>query len=134
MYRWMHVLKGLLFDDKCMVRSWRTCSTRASITACTGQIFHKICGFANVETRFAWQRLFFTNCYCVLRSISDKCHLQGSLQGKALLRLTNDCFLRFLFSRIVLHFFTLVLSSECLTIPCPLISCTQLWLLSRPSW
>ena len=31
----------------------------------------------------------------------------------------HDCFLRFLFSRIVLHFFTLVLSLECLTIPCP---------------
>ena len=78
MYRWMHVLKGLLFAGKCMVRSWRTCSTRASITACTGQIFQYMYVFANGWTRFAWQRLFFTNCYSLLRS---KCHLQGSLQG-----------------------------------------------------
>ena len=36
----MRVLKGVLFDGTCMVCSWRTCSTRGSITACTVPIFH----------------------------------------------------------------------------------------------
>ena len=75
------------------------------------------------EVRMA--KVAFTICYSVLRR---KRHLQGSLEGKALMRRTCACFLRFLSSRIVLHFVTCVLSSECLTIPCPLISCAQLWL------
>ena len=39
MYRWMHVLQSASFDGKCMVRSWRTCSTFPVIKTSTGQVY-----------------------------------------------------------------------------------------------